>query len=356
MPNLDQRQAMAYSAAAIFAGAIAVGAVETAIPGGPAFSVVPSIVALIMVPVTLVLGPRVPRTVLALAGPLGAALIGYALATTHGYADAAVLYTWPVLWMAYFFGDRGTIFIVAWTGVVHGIALLLVPNGAGNVDRWVDVMVSVVVVGGVVRFLAARNDRLMTELAAEARADALTGLLNRRGFTERMELEVARAQREGYSLAAVAIDIDHFKWVNDEHGHEIGDRVMTWLGALLSAHARGDDLAARVGGEEFVLVLHRADAAEAHGVAERLRRTVSAEGPRSHRREHGISETLELTVSCGVAASTRLFPNGHELLDAADRALYAAKRAGRDRTVIDGDHAGQPELFAALDGGGVAGA
>src|SRR6185503_14705046 len=131
-----------------------------------------------------------------------------------------------------------TIFIVVWTGIVHGIAVLSMPVAQGNPDRWIDVMVSVVVVAGVVRALSARSDRLVERLVSEARVDSLTGLLNRRGFLERMDVELSRAVREQSPLAAVAIDIDHFKRVNDDHGHELGDRVLTWLGALIREQVR----------------------------------------------------------------------------------------------------------------------
>ena len=148
----------------------------------------------------------------------------------------------------------------------------------GNVDRWVDVTVSVAVVGAVVRALSERSDRLVARLVAEARADTLTGLLNRRGFEERLAAEVARATRERTSLALVSLDLDHFKRVNDEQGHEAGDRALAMVGAVIADHVRGADLAARWGGEEFVVVLPGADAPAARAFAERVRAAVAASG------------------------------------------------------------------------------
>ena len=207
-----------------------------------------------------------------------------------------------------------------WVGVVHGLALAAMPAGMGNVDRWVDVTVSVAVVGAVVRALSERSDRLVARLVAEARADTLTGLLNRRGFEERLAAEVARATRERTSLALVSLDLDHFKRVNDEQGHEAGDRALAMVGAVIADHVRGADPAARWGGEEFVVVLPGADAPAAHAFAGRDRAAVAASG-------------TGLTASAGVAVSD-IPPDPPALLAAADAAMYAAKRTGRDRTVV----------------------
>jgi diguanylate cyclase (GGDEF)-like protein len=334
MTRGDQRQAMALSAAAIFTGAAFVSLLESALPGGEKFSILPGVAALMLSAVTLLVGPRLPRNVLGLMGPLGAALIGYALATTHGYVDAAVLYMWPALWMAFFFGTRGTLSIVAWIGVVHGAALLSLPPEMRNLDRWIDVVVAVLVVALVVRSLAARNDRLLARLAAEARVDPLTGLLNRRGLEERIGVEVSRAARDRCPLGVAAFDLDDFKNVNDERGHEIGDRVLAWVGSVLAEQVRGVDVAARVGGDEFVVLLPRADTDAAHLFAERVRVTVEATWTHSGRGRSGVSDTLPLSVSAGVAAGVTPV-DVHALIQAADRAMYSAKRAGRNRTVAD---------------------
>ena len=110
------------------------------------------------------------------------------------------------------------------------------------------------VVAAVVRALSARYDALVAHLTAEARADSLTGLLNRRGFEERFAAEVSRAS-EGGSLARACFDLDHFQRVNNEQGHEAGDRALAIVGGVISDQVCGADLAARWGGEEFVVVL-----------------------------------------------------------------------------------------------------
>lgn len=325
---------MALSAAAIFIGAAFVSLFESALPGGEQFSIVPGIAALLLSALALLAGRRLSRTMLGLLGPIGAALIGYAMATTHGYVDTAVLYMWPALWMAFFFGMRGTLGIVAWIGVVHGAALLSLPPELRNIDRWIDVVVAVLVVALVVRALAARNERLLARLTAEARVDPLTGLLNRRGLEERMDEEVSRAARDSCPLGVAVFDLDHFKHVNDEHGHEVGDRVLAWLGSLLSEQVRGVDVAARVGGEEFLVLLPRAYAEDAHVFAERVRAAVEATGGDGGRGRHGVPDMLRLSISAGVAAwEAPIDVRG--LIEAADRAMYSAKRAGRNRTVVD---------------------
>jgi diguanylate cyclase (GGDEF)-like protein len=315
----DDRSVVAVSAAAIYSGAAFVGIVESLIPGGEAFSVLPAAAALVVSALTVVLGPRAPRLALAVLGPLGTAMVGAAIAGTTGYSDSAVLYMWPAVWMAFFFGTWGTALIVAWVGAVHGAVLLSLPHGQATVDRWVDVVAAVLVVAAVVRTLAARNERLVDRLEDEARVDPLTGLLNRRGLDERMDAEIARAARESTPLGAVVLDLDHFKRINDAHGHELGDRVLVWLGALLKVQARGVDVTARIGGEEFVVVLPRADQEAAYAFAERVRQAV-AESDRG------------LTVSAGVASAVAPI-DAQLLLAEADQALYVAKRSGRNRTV-----------------------
>jgi diguanylate cyclase (GGDEF)-like protein len=320
MSLAGENRTIARSAALIYAGAVVEGLVETAIPGGPEFSLLPGFAALAIAPLAALVGPRLSRNALFLLGPLGVVLIAFAIASTRGASDAAVMYMWPVLWTGAFYGRRATIGIVGCVAIAHAIALAAMPPGVGNVDRWVDVVVSVAIVGAVVRALAARNERLVSDLKAEARVDALTGLLNRRGFEERLAVETARAARDGSRVAVVAFDLDHFKAVNDERGHEAGDRALATLGAVIREHARAGDLTARWGGEAFVVVMPRADVEAATALAERVRAALAATG-------------LDVTVSAGVGAAEAPF-DPRALLASADVALYEAKRAGRDRTVI----------------------
>jgi diguanylate cyclase (GGDEF)-like protein len=326
MPQTDPRRLMVRTAAAVYGGATYLGLAQDLIPGYRGSSLLPGLVALALLPLLIVFGPRLPMAVLFLLGPLGVALIGVALATTEGAGDGAVLYMWPVLWMAYFFPDRGAAVIVGWVAVVHAAVLLSLPDTPANWARLMDVVVATLVVAVVVRAIAGRNAQLVARLAVEAHHDPLTGLLNRRGFDERLAVERARAERDGSSLALVMLDIDHFKRINDDHGHDAGDEVLRRIASLLTDQARGIDTIGRVGGEEFVILLPQADQDAAFAVAERVRHTVAGDDP-------GAAGERRVTISLGVAASTPPIDT-QWLFEAADQAMYRAKRAGRDQTMV----------------------
>jgi len=323
------RRLMAYTASAIYGAAAFDGGVDGLLPSDPSFSVTPILVALAIALALLPFGPRLPRRWLAPLGPLGVALIAYALATTPGAGDGAVLYMWPVLWMTFFFGRRGAMAVIACVGVAHAAALLSLPAASSYPGRWVDVMICVSVVAGVTLTLVHRNEALLSQLAAEARIDPLTGLLNRRGFDERAPLELAHARREDRPIALAAFDIDYFKCINDEWGHEIGDRVLARAGELLAAQSREIDVAARTGGEEFTVLLPGSDGSDADAFTQRVRAALAASDP---------SGLPTVRVSAGILASDT--PTDIEtMLRGADTALYKAKRGGRNRTVtISTDH------------------
>ena len=323
MPTRDKR-AMVFSAAAILLGAVLLNTVAGVLPGGQESVVnLPGAAALVAAALMVTFGTRLPTKVLFFLGPLGAALIGGAVAANGVYDDSAVLYVWPAVWMAYFFGTRGAVFIVLWIGLVHALTLLALPPGQANVERWLDVEVALFVVVAVIRVMARNQQQLVDRLAHEARVDALTGLLNRRGFEERLDLELARARRDRTWLTVVRFDLDHFKQVNDSYGHAAGDRLLAWLGATITEHIRGVDAAARVGGDEFVVILPDTDAADGEAFAERIRRMVTRGGA-------GELDGLDISVTAGVASA--LAPtSSRQLLEDADRALYRAKSAGRNR-------------------------
>ena len=318
------RRLIAYTAAAMYGGGVLVDGIEALLPGGPSIALAPGVIAVVVVTFLLTVGPRLPRGVLFPLGPIGALLIGSALATSPGPGDGAVLYMWPVLWTAFFFGRRGAIAIVACVAVAHGFALLSLPAASRFPARWVDVMFSVSIVAAVVEVLAGSNEKLLGRLLGESRTDQLTGLLNRRGLEEPAALELAHARRDRQPIAVVAIDIDYFKRVNDEWGHKTGDRVLAHLGALLQDQCREIDVVARVGGEEFVVLLPGCDSADAETQMQRVRAALAAGSP---------AGLPVVRVSAGIAAAVAP-ANIEDLILRADSALYAAKRGGRDRIVI----------------------
>jgi len=167
------------------------------------------------------------------------------------------------------------------------------------------------------------------EIYQLATHDALTNLYNRRHFIEIADKEIARAMRHLRPLSLCIIDVDLFKPVNDRYGHISGDDVLRQIADLLRRHARGDDLAARIGGEEFALLLPECDVADAMLFANRLRETVAA----AHFAPGG--EPQRITVSVGVASLAPDRDTRPALMAAADAALYRAKSEGRNRVCAE---------------------
>jgi diguanylate cyclase (GGDEF)-like protein len=163
--------------------------------------------------------------------------------------------------------------------------------------------------------LERRN--LVRRLAADARTDALTGLANRRAWDEQLPQALHHAQRLEHPLSAVLIDIDHFKTYNDRDGHPAGDFALRQLGARWSVHVRDIDVLARIGGEEFGLLLPGCDAHETLQVVDRLRHDMP----------------VGLTASAGIAAWSAPM-TAEQLVAGADRELYRAKSEGRDRACL----------------------
>ena len=160
--------------------------------------------------------------------------------------------------------------------------------------------------------------------------DSLTGLNNRRSLERRLPAMIETARARGAALTMMVLDIDHFKRVNDSYGHDVGDRVLKGFGAELQETVRGGDLVCRLGGEEFVVVMPGADAAEAARIAERARRTTES-------REFlvdGAGGSISITVSIGLAEWRENW-NTAELYRRADRALYLSNSAGRNRVTQD---------------------
>jgi diguanylate cyclase (GGDEF)-like protein len=166
------------------------------------------------------------------------------------------------------------------------------------------------------------------QLAAAARTDPKTGLLNATAWQREADGEVTRAIRAGAPLALLLIDVDHFKRVNDGHGHLIGDEVLRALAAELRQQVRESDVVGRFGGEEFTVLLPRTDTADAHGIAERLRASASRLSVAA------ADARIKVTVSIGVALLGQHGRDLFELLAAADVALYKAKDAGRDQVHV----------------------
>jgi diguanylate cyclase (GGDEF)-like protein len=193
---------------------------------------------------------------------------------------------------------------------------------------WHEVAVPVVALGavaGLVGMQRANVNRLIWRLSDAAVTDSLTGLLNRRGFQQLFDTELERARRSGQPLSLIVGDLDNFKSLNDRYGHGAGDRALEQLALILGTAKRRIDTAARIGGEEFAMILPDSDHHAALILAERMRREV---------RETFMYEPHELTISLGVATFPLHGTEADVLVALADEALYAAKALGRDRTVV----------------------
>ena len=221
------------------------------------------------------------------------------------------------------------------TQAQDGMAVILVGDGPSTVTRRSAAMA----VGAFDYFqmpaelslLIARTSQLvalrqtMDGLRAEADLDPLTGLANRRRFRKALGQEVERWRRYHVPCALVLVDIDHLKKINDKHGHSAGDRVIRHVANALIELSRDNDTAARMGGEEFALLLAGASDAKAVAAAERLRYVVSATP---------IDEIGTVTISLGVAACPTHATSERTLYAASDTTLYRAKREGRNRTAV----------------------
>jgi diguanylate cyclase (GGDEF)-like protein len=175
----------------------------------------------------------------------------------------------------------------------------------------------------------AELDTLVEQLKGLSLQDALTGLNNRRHFDTLLHQEMALAQRKGSLLSLLMIDIDHFKKVNDNFGHDAGDAVLIEVAALLKKHFRGTDVVCRLGGEEFVALLPGTGTAEAQTRAEKL-----LKAQRNQALSHLHQPLGRITLSCGIATYPAHTMDPKRLLRLADTALYKAKNNGRDRCEV----------------------
>ena len=172
---------------------------------------------------------------------------------------------------------------------------------------------------------------LKEELRRQANTDPLTGLANRRAFFEDASREILRSKRYLNPMSLVIFDLDNFKTVNDRFGHQVGDQVLCEVAKRCEMIVRDCDSLARIGGEEFVVLLSNTDLEEAVITAERLRTVVA---------DHPITREIALTISLGVTTICCDDEDIYGLMKRADKALYAAKNAGRNRVEVDRDASG----------------
>ncbi|MBP8276183.1 MAG: GGDEF domain-containing protein [Propionivibrio sp.] len=169
------------------------------------------------------------------------------------------------------------------------------------------------------------SQRLQEEIHAQARRDTLTDAFNRRAFTEFADKEWSRSVRNDYPLSMLTVDIDHFKYFNDQYGHQTGDAALVQVSRVAQSALRASDIWCRYGGEEFVALLPNTTLSQAMAIAERLRQSVERTTIVSAR------GSLSVSVSIGVAERSSNHSSIEEVLAISDAALYKAKAAGRNR-------------------------
>jgi len=172
---------------------------------------------------------------------------------------------------------------------------------------------------------AIQNARHFERVRQMAYMDGVTGIFNRRYFELRIAEEIARGSRHSLAFSVIMVDIDHFKQLNDDFGHLVGDEVLRQVSGILTQQLRKSDVLTRFGGEEFAIITPETDLESASAVADKLRRVIETWN------FPGVKRAV--TISAGVAEFPAQGANRHDLVKSADEALYAAKQSGRNRVV-----------------------
>jgi len=269
---------------------------------------------------------ELPARMLPVALAWGSTLItGVAFFSGESPSPLVFFYLWVFLYSSYFFTKRESAVQIAYVGVAYGALLAARPPSSGIPAWWIVGMGTLLVAAILIATMRERVELLIAQLYDAARTDPLTKISNRRGFRELLDLELERARRGKAQMTVLVGDLDHFKEVNDRSGHHVGDAALQRVAHLLQQGKRQIDGAARVGGEEFALILPDTDGQGAFVIAERLRCDL---------REEFSTDAVAITISFGVASYPQHGETAASLLRAADEALYAAKQSGRNRTVL----------------------
>lgn len=241
-------------------------------------------------------------------------------------------------------GFSAVILMRAVGGLFLGWHIEIDRDGSGTLAFAYLVLATVTSINSVLAYVLLRS--VLAEVESLARHDPLTGLLNRRAFVEQQNLCWERWKRQQRAFAAICLDIDHFKTINDEFGHDMGDRVLIQVATALQNQVRPMDTLARTGGEEFIVLLDLQESGEdVMQIAERLRTAVQSLQPWPG------DSPRRVTISLGVALSTAHDARPENVITRADYALYQAKASGRNRVELSSELAIKPanrqELAAA---------
>jgi diguanylate cyclase (GGDEF)-like protein/putative nucleotidyltransferase with HDIG domain len=268
---------------------------------------------------------ELPARMLPVALCWGSTLItGVAYFSGESPSPLVFFYLWVFLYASYFFTRPQAAVQIAYVGLAYGALLAARSPVSGVLAWWMVGMGTLLVAAILIMTMRARAELLIARLYDAARTDPLTGLSNRRGFRELLDLELERARRSSTEMTVLVGDLDHFKEVNDRSGHHVGDAALQRVARVLNERRRQIDFAARVGGEEFALILPNTTQDDAFVLAERLRCDLH---------EEFAGDSVPITISFGLASYPAHGETAASLLRAADEALYAAKDSGRNRTV-----------------------
>jgi len=261
-------------------------------------------------------------SLLALGGTAMITVATYEGGAGAGTADNEMLYAWVALYAFYFLPLRAALLQLVGVGVAYAALMAAQDTPLGvALNMWVITIGTLAVAGLLLATLRDSLDDLVRELTDRARLDGLTRLLNRNALEERAQTEFARLRRGGEPLGLLICDLDGFKLVNDNLGHPAGDQVLRRTAIVLECGTREVDAVARVGGDEFAVLLPDITVEEARAVGERLRLEI---------RRSASEIRLRLSASVGVAVGPECGEDLATLWQAADRAMYEAKHAGGD--------------------------
>jgi len=316
-----RRRQMTRAGTVLFGAAAAITLLGVALPHQPQLDarglVLVGVGAAVVALLLALSGERLPAWTNHVWPALGTAFVSFALlfnGERNGGAAGGdeMYYLWVVLFSAYFLGRVATAVQVGLVAAAYTVTLVAIDPGPIAVSRWLSTVGLAIGSAIVVRLLSERVERLVAALRLAASTDPLTGLLNRRAFGERVAQELARGRRTGAPVALLFADVDGFKAVNDRHGHAAGDAALVAITAALSEELRETDSLARIGGDEFAVLLPETDAGGAAEAAARLRAR--------------IARGRFPAISIGSAAQGSGGETAEDLLRSADLALYAAKR------------------------------
>jgi diguanylate cyclase (GGDEF)-like protein len=253
--------------------------------------------------------------------------------TRDAGVSAQLFFLWPALYAATFLRHRLVVGVLLGAFATDFVLVRLIVGLTQAFRDTASLVVAVSLASIIIVLLRSRVATLLAVLEDQAQSDTLTGLANRRAFEVGLDRAVAHAERTGEPLALLTIDLDHFKRINDGHGHLVGDEALIMVAVALSDATRGADLAARLGGDEFVVLLPDCTAADAAIIAGKMQASLRTRWPASRK---------PLTLSIGAAAIPDDARTAEQLLVASDAALYEAKARGRDRIALASDIAPPP--------------